>query len=81
MRTALIIAHGSDEGKNGDAAEMHARRLEGMLGTRVRHIYKNCGEEEVRNTLSYLSRGDVEEVVVIPLFFASGCSLKRLSPR
>lgn len=81
MRTALIIAHGSDEGKNGDAAEMHARRLEGMLGTRVRHIYKNCGEEEVRNTLSYLSRGDVEEVVVIPLFFASGMFSEKVVPK
>ena len=81
MRTALIIAHGSDEDRNGNAAEMHARRLESMLGTRVRHIYKNCSDSEVLNALSYLSRGDVEEVVVIPLFFASGMFSEKVVPR
>lgn len=81
MRTALIIAHGSDEDRNGNAAEMHARRLEGMLGTRVKHIYKNCSDSEVRSALSYLSRGDVEEVVVIPLFFASGMFSEKMVPK
>ena len=81
MRTALIVAHGSAEDRNGNAAEMHARRLEALLNTRVKHIYKNCGESEVRNALSYLSRGDVEEVVVIPLFFASGMFSEKVVPR
>lgn len=81
MKTALIIAHGSKENSNGDAAELHAQRMEAMLGTRVRHLYKNCSDEEMAEALSFLARGNTDEIVVIPLFFASSVFSESMVPK
>ena len=81
MRTSLIIAHGSEEDRNGNAAQIQAERIEKILGTRVRYVFKNCGDEELRDALSYLSTGDVERIVVIPFFFASGMVSEKMVPR
>ena len=81
MRTVLIIAHGSKEDRNGNAAQMQAERMEKILGTRVIHVFKNCNDNELRAALSYLSEGDVDQIVVIPLFFASGMFSEKMVPR
>lgn len=81
MRTVLIIAHGSKEDRNGNAAQIQADRMEKMLGTRVRYVFKNCSDDELRDALSYLSEGYVEQIVVIPFFFASGVFSEKMVPR
>lgn len=81
MKTALIISHGSSENRNGDAAELQAQRVEAMLGTRVRHLYKDCSDAEVKETLSFLVRGNTDEIVVIPLFFASSFFSEKMVPK
>lgn len=80
MKTVLIISHGSEE-RGNDAAELQAQRVEAMLGTRVRYLYKDCGDAEVKETLSFLARGNTDEIVVIPLFFASSFFSENIVPK
>ena len=44
MDSILIVAHGSSEDLNGDAAPMFAESLSASLGKKVHHAYK--GEKE-----------------------------------
>ena len=81
MKSVLIIAHGSQEDRNGNAAAIQAERMENILGTKVRYVFKNCSDEELGDALSYLSEEDVEQIVVIPFFFASGVFSEKMVPR
>lgn len=80
MRAALFIAHGYDD-NTGGAAETQARHMEDMLGARVAYVFKDDSREEALEKFPHLSRGDVEEVVVIPLFFTSNTFTDRMVHR
>lgn len=80
MRTALIIAHGSDRDDNGNAAEFQARRIANSMNTRTSFVTKDCDPEDLHRKMSYLAKGDVEEIVVIPLFFASSAFSEKMVP-
>lgn len=78
-RSVLIVAHGSGD-NSGGAAEVQAGLLRRELGAKVRCVYKDCGEEEMRGVLRDLSLG-CDEIAVIPLFFASGMFSEKMVPR
>lgn len=71
QRSVLIIADSSSQGEINGAAEIQARRVEAQLGVRVRHVLGNCDDAAMHKALLSLSFGSTEEIVVIPLFFAS----------
>lgn len=80
QKSALILAHGSEQEPESTAAYVQAKRVEAQLGIRVEYAFKDCDGETMHRKLSALATGS-DEIVVIPLFFASSAFSERMVPR
>ncbi len=81
MDSVLIVAHGSSEDLNGDAAPMFAEKLTASLGRKVHYAYKGDIEPTVESALKGISEEDPDRIVVLPLFFAPGIFADRFIPK
>ena len=81
MDSILIVAHGSSEDLNGDAAPMFAERLSASLGRKVHHAYKGEKEPTLESALKDISEEYPDRIVVLPLFFAPGIFADRFVPK
>lgn len=80
MDSIVIVAHGSPEDLNGDAAQKHAESLTEKLGRKVHYAYKGDMEPTIRSVLDVVAREKPDRLVVLPLFFAPGMFADRIIP-
>lgn len=80
QKSALIIAHGSEQEPESSAAYVQAKRVEAQLGIRVDFAFKDCDGETMHRKLSALAACS-DEIIVIPFFFASSTFSERMVPR
>ena len=81
MDSILIVAHGSSEDLNGDAAPIYAEHLSASLGRKVHHAYKSGIEPSLEATLRDIASEEPDRIVILPLFFAPGIFADRFVPR
>lgn len=81
MDSILIVAHGSSEDLNGDAAPIYAEHLSASLGRKVHHAYKSGIEPSLEAALRDIASEEPDRIVVLPLFFAPGIFADRFVPR
>ncbi|MDO5862081.1 MAG: CbiX/SirB N-terminal domain-containing protein [Thermoplasmata archaeon] len=80
MDSILIIAHGSAEDLNGNAAEKYAEHMTAALGRKVHYAYKGDVEPTIATVMKEIATEHPDRLVVIPLFFAPGMFSNRIIP-
>lgn len=80
MDSIVVVAHGSPEDLNGDAAQRYAESLTQKLGQKVHYAYKGDIEPTIRSVLNAVAEEKPDRLVVLPLFFAPGIFADRIVP-
>lgn len=65
MDSILIVAHGSSEDLNGDAAPIYAEHLSASLGRKVHHAYKSGIEPSLEAALRDITSEEPDRIVVL----------------
>lgn len=76
----ILLAHGSSDPKWRAPFEQFRDALVPRLGTPIRLAYMELCEPSLEATVAELSEGGINQIEVLPLFFAAGRHLRKDVP-
>ena len=79
-KAVLLIAHGAEESRNKDVISKHKNTVSDKTNMKVYSAYLRM-EPSIKNVMCQIAKDNIDELIIVPLFFAPGFLPNKLVPR